>query len=488
MSLKIALLGLFHESNTFLDKSTTLADFRNGHWLTGPDILREYEEAHHEIGGMLEVLYREDIEVIPVMYAEATPGGVISSETYNSLLQQMMGELEKILPVDGCLVVPHGAAVSESFPDMDGHWLSLLREKAGKGTPIIGTLDPHANVSRLMVSSTNALIAYKTNPHIDQRQTGKEAASLLVKLLQKKLKPLQILMEIPLAISIEQQYTANDPCKSIYAFAHKLSQQEGILSVSILLGFPYADVREMGSSVIVVSDNKKDLALSVGKQLETYILDHKEHFVGSKRDISFSLSLLKDSKKPVLMLDMGDNIGGGAPGNSAFLLDALEQYEKCKYFICLYDPLAVLQAAKYKTGDSFDLPIVVNQDTANTNVIRVTLLQLTDGKFKETNPRHGGQVNYDMGNIAIVSTGKGNIVMLTSLRVPPFSLQQLTSFHILPADFDVLVAKGVIAPIAAYAPVCPTIMQVNTPGITQADMTLFKYNNRRKPLFPFESL
>ncbi len=78
--------------------------------------------------------------------------------------------------------------------------------------------------------------------------------------------------------------------------------------------------------------------------------------------------------------------------------------------------------------------------------------------------------------------------MLTSLRIPPFSLKQLTSFNIFPGDFDVIVAKGVNAPIAAYAPVCPTIMQVNTPGITQADMTLFKYTNRRKPLFPFENL
>lgn len=488
MPIKIALLGIFHESNTFLDKPTTLSDFRKGHWLTGPEILKEYAEAHHEIGGMLEVLDQENIEVVPVMYAEATPGGIISSETYESLLQQMMQELEKVLPVDGFLVTPHGAAVSETFRDMDGHWLSLLRKKAGKDKPIVGTLDPHANVSRLMVSSTDALIAYKTNPHIDQRQTGRLAAGLLLELLRGNIMPQQILVEVPLAISIEQQYTGNDPCKSLYAYAHQLSQQEGILSVSILFGFPYADVREMGSSVIVVSDNRRDLALSVGKQLENYMISHREHFIGSKRGISSSLSLLKDSKKPVLMLDMGDNVGGGAPGDSAFLLDALEQHGKYKYFICLYDPQAVLQAEKYKTGDSFDIPVVVSNPDAITKVIRITLLRLADGKFKETSPRHGGQVNYDMGNTAIVSTIKGSIIMLTSLRVPPFSLQQLTAFDIIPGDFDILIAKGVNAPIAAYGPVCPTIMQMNTPGVTQADMTLFKYHNRRKPLFPFERL
>ena len=487
MSIRIALLGIYHESNTFLDKPTTLSDFKNGHWLTGGDIRKEYQDAFHEIGGMIEVLDQEAMEVLPIMYAEATPGGIISSEAYETLLQKMMEELEKSLPVDGCLVVPHGAAVSEDFPDMDGHWLSLLRNKVGKEIPIIGTIDPHANVSQLMISSTDALIAYKTNPHIDQREVGKEAANMLVNVLQKKIRPLQFLIEVPLAISIEQQYTEKDPCKSLYAYASQLSKQNGILSISVELGFPYADVSEMGTSFIVVSNNNKDLALSTGKQLERYIINNKERFIGNKKDISSVLPLLKDSRKPILMLDMGDNVGGGAPGNSTFLLEALEQLGNCKFFICLYDPQAVFQAEKYKLGQPFTLIISKEKNIEKAYEISVTLLRLSEGTFKETSPRHGGQVNYDMGNIAIVSTLKGNIIMLTSLRVFPCSLRQLTSFNLSPEDFDIIVAKGVNAPIAAYAPVCPTIMQVNTPGVTQADMTMFKYKNRRRPLFPFES-
>jgi len=116
------------------------------------------------------------------------------------------------------------------------------------------------------------------------------------------------------------------------------------------------------------------------------------------------------------------------------------------------------------------------------------LLKKADGKFSELTAKHGGQVNYDMGSIVIVETDKGNVVMLGSLRVPPFSLQQLLAFGIDPAAFDVMVAKGVNAPIAAYAPACPTIIQVNTPGVTQADMTLFNYSNRRRPLHPFENI
>ncbi len=488
MSLRIALLGIYHESNTFLDKPTELSDFKKGHWLFGDDIIQEYKDAYHEIGGMIEVLDQEGIEIVPVMYAEATPGGKITSETYYILLQKMMEELEPILPVDGCLVVPHGAAVSESFADMDGHWLSLLRNKVGMQIPIIGTIDPHANVSQLMISSTDALVAYKTNPHVDQHQVGKEAANILVKALQKKIRPQQLLIEIPLAISIEQQYTGKDPCKSLYDYVAQLSKERDILSISIVLGFPYADVKEMGTSVIVIMNNNKNQALSVGKKVEGYIVDRKETFVGNKKDISSVLPLIADSKKPILMLDMGDNVGGGAPGNSIFLLEELEEFGNWKFFICLYDPKVVKQTSQYKSGDLFDINISNNEYESKSFVINVRLLEASEGKFKETDPRHGGQVNYDMGNIAIVSTLRGNVIMLTSLRIPPFSLRQLTTFNISPGDFDIIVAKGVNAPIAAYAPVCPTIIQVNTPGVTQADMTRFNYENRRKPLYPFENL
>jgi microcystin degradation protein MlrC len=390
------------------------------------------------------------------------------------------------LPVDGCLVVPHGAAVSESFPDMDGHWLSLLRNKLGKHIPVIGTLDPHANASPLMIASTDGLIAYKTNPHIDQRQVGKEAADLMVHILKGDAKPVQMLVQPPLAISIEQQYTSEDPCKSLYAYARQLSQEKEILSISIILGFPYADVTEMGTSFIIIADRNKEAAMHAGKQLESYVMDRLDHFSGKKMDTAAALSLLEDSVKPILLLDMGDNIGGGSPGNSLHLLKALERSGLYKSFVCIYDPEAVITAAKYDPGDIFTLSLT---DTdKSTYAIEATLQQLADGRFAESAPRHGGQVNYNMGNIAIVSTAKGNVVMLTSQRVPPFSLRQLTAFGIFPCDFEVVVAKGVNAPIAAYGPECPTVIQVNTPGVTQADMTAFIYKSRRKPLFPFEKL
>lgn len=483
--MRVAVLGIYHESNTFLPKKTTFEDFENGHLLRGEAIIEEYEKAHHELGGIIEVLRKNNVEIIPILYAEATPGGIITADTYERLLKEaMQGMKDVLLPVDGVMVVPHGAGVSEKYRDMDGHWLSELRKIVGHEMPIIGTLDPHANVSQLMVDSTNALVAYKTNPHVDQRAVGKEAAQIMVNFLANKISPKQVIRQFPLAISIEQQYTSAQPCKSLYQYVHSFLENEGVISVSVILGFPYADVAEMGSAIIVVADNEEK-ANHIAFKVEEYVLSRHHHFVGVKKSVKDVLEEIPQHEKPILMLDMGDNIGGGSPGNSLVLLKGLEEVENTRSFISIYDPEAVKICAQQQIGSAFDLTINGDEDVYSAEV---TLINLVLGKFSESTPRHGGQVNYDMGQTAIVKTKNKTTIMLNSLRTPPFSLQQLLSAEVEPLMQDVIVAKGVNAPIAAYGPVCGSIVQVNTPGYTQADMTLFNHKHRRKPLFPFENI
>ncbi|TKT86573.1 M81 family metallopeptidase [Dyadobacter frigoris] len=484
---RIALLGIYHETNTFIETPTTLDDFKNGYWLAGNAIRTEYEGANHEISGVIDLIDSSiDMELVPVLYVSATPGGLIEKETYEYIVNQMMLALDAVLPVDGCIVVPHGAGVAESYADMDGHWLALLRNKLGMEIPVTGTLDPHANVSHVMVAATDALVAYSTNPHVDQYETGRRAATIMAEMLRGNISPVQQLIQLPLAISIEQQYTSHEPCKSLYAYAQNFQYQYKLLSISVLLGFPYADVAEMGSGFIIIGD-KNTLARKVGfladkgGELHAYMLARKKDFNGSKNDIETLLTSLLTIPRPVLMLDMGDNVGAGSAGNSTFLLEYLEGQNISKLFICIHDSLAVQEACKHQPGDSFEL--IIGEKGYKSMVL---LKQISDGIFTEDTPKHGGFVNYDMGITAIVETAKGNTMMLTTKRTPPYSLRQMTAFGIEPGSFDIIIAKGVNAPIAAYEQVCPTIMQVNTPGVTQADMTLFKYKNRRKPMFPFE--
>ncbi|HSF44547.1 MAG TPA: M81 family metallopeptidase [Chitinophagaceae bacterium] len=486
--MRVALMGIVHESNSFVSELTTLDQFRKGHWLFGDDIVKEYRDAFHEIGGMLEAMEEAGIDVIPIMYAEATPGGKVSRHAIEHLTNEMFSELSKNLPVDGCLVVPHGAGVSELHDDMDGYWLSQLRSFVGADIPVIGTIDPHANVSEAMVRSTTALVSYKTNPHIDQRRTGKEAGNLMAAVLNGKIKPMQLFKALPLAISIEQQLTDKDPCKELLSLAKEVERSEKILSTSIVLGFPYADVPEMGSSVIVIADGDKEAGRAALSVLVEHVIRHREKFNGVKHNIGDLIDFMASLKKPILLLDMGDNVGGGAPGDSIYLLDQLEDAGERNSFICIYDPTSVQKAKAFDPGKIFEISFGDRPDKGEIRIRKAELISKGSGQFSEHAPRHGGQVHFDMGEIAILRTGNDHTVMLTSMRVPPFSLNQITSFGLEPLKFDSIVAKGVNAPIAAYQGICPSILQVNTPGVTQADMTRFVYKNRRVPLYPFEEI
>lgn len=486
MVKRVGVIGIHHESNTFVDGLTTLADFKQHYWLEGDDVVGVFRNAYHELGGMFEALEEEGIVAVPLIYAEALPSGVVSGSVLSTFISRMGVAIDAAGPLDGFLVAPHGAAVSEFFLDMDGHWLTALRNKIGPHVPVVGTLDPHANLSERMVAATDALIAYKTNPHTDQRDVGREAALLIARMLRNEVKPVAHFVELPLAISIEQQHTAVEPCKSLFVYAAELESLVGVLSVSVCIGFPYSDVPEMGTSVLVIEERGTGAGPLVAERLRKFILSDKSRFNGLKKDVVTVISEMDVWETPILFLDMGDNIGGGAPGNLVGLLEAFEQHGKGPFFISIFDPEAVARACAYAPRDRFTLELGLRYKQPGGYRCNVELQWIKNGSFHEQHARHGGYTKFEMGLTALVITDHGNTIMLTSQRVPPFSLQQLLAFDMVPQAFRMIVAKGVNAPLAAYGPVCKTICQVDTEGPTQADMTRFTYIHRKVPLYPFE--
>jgi microcystin degradation protein MlrC len=187
---------------------------------------------------------------------------------------------------------------------------------------------------------------------------------------------------------------------------------------------------------------------------------------------------------------MGDNIGGGAPGDGTILLKALIDAGVKAAFVSLHDPAAVEAAEKAGKGKSVSLSMGGKgpKEAGAPIATKAKVVGLFDGKFSESEARHGGRTEYSMGRTAVVELPGGQTVMLTTDRVAPFSLGQLTSCELDPKKFKAIVAKGVHAPVAAYRSVCPTMIRVNTPGIATADLTKLDYQHRRKPLFPLEAI
>ena len=176
--------------------------------------------------------------------------------------------------------------------------------------------------------------------------------------------------------------------------------------------------------------------------------------------------------------------------DSTHLVHAIRRHGIRPAFVCLCDPPAVQQAAQAGVGARIRMSVGGRTDRRHGEPYddEFTVLGLYDGKFHEPQPRHGGFTDCDQGPTAVVRGDSGITVMLTTRRMPPFSLRQLTAFDVDPGTFHVLVAKGVNAPVAAYQPVCRHLIRVNTPGCTTADLTMLDYQHRRRPMFPFESV
>ncbi|MCB1234428.1 MAG: M81 family metallopeptidase [Verrucomicrobiae bacterium] len=486
--MRVGILALLQESNTFIPSRTTLRHFEEDLLLSGEAIRERFTGAKHEIGGFLAGLQAAGIEAVPVFAARAYPHGPIEGPTFDALLTRMFDALGEAGPLDAILAAPHGATVAENHPDADGHWLSRLRESVGPACPIVATLDPHANLSPKMVAATDALIAYRTNPHLDQLETGLRAAALLARTLAGEIRPVQAAAYPPMAINIQRQQTAEPPLRELYDLAAAYRAEREILSDSLILGFPYADVPEMGSATLVVTDDDPALAEVVARELALEMWERRESFEPAFTDVESAVTSAMAGRERITFLDMGDNVGGGGPGDATWLFAELEHRRAEGAFICLHDPDNVTRCAEAGPGAELELDLGGKSGDLHGHPVssRCRVVSLHEGRFHEAQARHGGFGTFDMGRTAIARTAGGLTAMLTSRRVPPFSLEQLRHCGLDPADFRAFVAKGVIAPMAAYAECSDRFIHVNTPGCTSADMKRLEFSKRRRPLFPFE--
>lgn len=492
--MRVGIVALLHESNTFLSRSTVLEDFQRDLLVTGEAVREAFRESHHEVGGFFHGASNEEcpdpvIEPVPIFAARTVPSGTITKECWSDLMTTLRASLTAAGSLDGLLVAPHGATVSEAEPDADGHWLSLVREWVGTDIPIIGTLDAHANLSPRMVDACNALIAYRSNPHLDQFARGVEAAHLMRATLAGRVRPVMAASFPPVAINIERQRTTDPHLARFLELADQQRTQPGILTNSLLLGFPYSDVEEMGAATIAVADGDPVGARSAAAELALDIWNRREEFIGHLVSVEEAIEHCRQVAGPIGLLDMGDNVGGGSAADGTVLAQALHAARLGSAFVCLYDPEAVKEIEAAGVGQQLALSVGGKTDDRHGEPLEVNVLvqSLHDGRFTESAVRHGGFRDFDQGRSAVITTESGLTILVTSRRMVPFSLQQLLSCDLDPTSFRAIVMKGVHAPVAAYESVCSELIRVNTPGTTCADLSQLEFHHRRRPMFPWES-
>lgn len=487
--VRIAVGGLMHESNTFAASPTGLAAFVTGGLETGDGIAARWGEAHHEVGGFFLGATELGFEAVPTLMAWATPAGPLTAEAYAELTERLVRAIDAAGPVDAVLLALHGAMVADGQADADGATLAKVRALIGPRRPLIVSLDYHANVSALMASASDALVAYRTYPHIDQRTRGRKAATLAWSAALGRVRPTQAISKPPLLIHLLAQETERAPMKTLMAEVALLDQAPGILDASLLAGFPYADVAATGPTCVIVTDGDPALASETAERLSARVWEQRRALTanppGPREAVSAALGA---SRTPVVLVDLGDNIGGGSAADSTVLIHELLAQGASGSIVVLFDPESVEKCAGAGIGAQVALAAGGKVDrNAPPLEVRGRVRLLHDGRYIEDLPRHGGIRQNDQGRTAVVDLEHDNTLVLTSLRHPPFSLGQLTSLGLAPAAARVIVVKAAVAYKAAYAPIAGTIIEVDTPGLTASSPARFTYHRIRRPILPLDS-
>lgn len=483
--MRLLIAGLMHESNTFSSTPADRRRFEQGSFATGSDAIPVWKDAHHEFGGFIEGATRFDYEPVPSVMAWATPSGPVDDAVFEEVVDRIIADYRKS-PADGVLLALHGAMVTARYPSADTEVLRRVREAIGPEVPLVASLDFHANCDPRMTDHADALVGYQTYPHVDQRQRGLVAAELLARTVRGEVRPVTRIAKRPMIANILGQATDREPMKGLMAVARAAEKRPGVMSVSVMGGFQYADVPCMGPSVIAVADGDQELARSVAEDLADRMWDVRHGLSVPCASAEEAVRRARAAAHgPVVLVDLGDNVGGGSAGDGTVLLAEMLKQKVDSGVVVLFAPDAVREC---EPGSRFARRVGGAVDRLHGDPVDVsgTVTGLFDGTWVEAEARHGGRRHNDQGPTAVVRLDGGITLVLNSLQTPPFSLGQLTSLGIDPRTVRMVVVKAAVAYKAAYAPVAAEIVEVDTPGVTAVSPARFPYRHIPRPMFPLD--
>ncbi len=491
---RILIVGLFHETHTFLDGVTSWADFRVHR---GDEMLTAKGDSS-PLGGALATAAELNWEIVPTLTVHALPSALVADEVFTHFWQEFRAAAASELKrgLDGIYLVLHGAMTCESIPDVDGEFLERLSALPdARGVPVFGVFDLHANFTARMAAYANGLVGYRENPHIDARESAIRAAHLLDRAVRAGERPKMYFAHPPIVWPPTGTATNADPMKSLLLLARSLErQQPEFWEVSVVGGFAFADTPETGVSFTIVTTGSSAeaegaLAELCARAMELAPLGNviEEPVAEVLRRIPpnvFGLTVLAEPS---------DNIGGGAPGDSTGLLRALIEHDASNAAVCLCDAAAVEHLRGLRPGERVALPLGGRGSRLDAGPLslEVELIRLVEGRFElEDKQSHLASAcgdRFDMGHCAVVRH-RGVTILLTSNRTPPMDLGQWRHVGLPPEKFSIIGVKAAVAHRRAYDPIATRQYWVDTPGPCSSRLAALPYRKLIRPIYPLDPL
>jgi len=356
---RIAIAGLAIESSTFSPAKTVESDFKAR---VDDDVFSFYPFLEKDS------TLRNKVNWIPTLRGHALPGGIVTRETYESLVDKTLEKLEKYLPYDGLFFDIHGAMSVEGIDDPEGDFIKKVRQIVGYDTVISTSMDLHGNVSYDLAKETDLITCYRMAPHEDAIESKRRAVTNLIERLENgKRKPLyKSRIEVPILLPGEKTSTRVEPAKSLYAKVDPETKKEGVLDAAIWVGYPWADEPRNHAVIMVTGDSKEQVKKSSEYLAKSFwnVKDEFE-FIAPVGNLSESVDLAIETKtKPFIISDMGDNPTAGGAGDVTWTLDRLLKRKEFKksdgpslIYASIPGPKLVEKAKKLKPSKRGELEI-----------------------------------------------------------------------------------------------------------------------------------
>ncbi len=485
--MRIITGTISHETNVRSNIVTDLDEFRKRCLLYGDALFEHFDGTKTSAGGIIEGCRRHGFELIPTVFASATPSGTITAEAFDTIVSGILEGMQHTQDIDAVVLHLHGAGVSEVYPDIEGKVLEEVRHIVG-AIPLVVTFDFHANYTDRMVENADLLIGYDTYPHIDGYERGVEAVNLTARMLGGTLKPTKAFRQPPMLPALQAQFTGRYPMHTVLEEVHRMEALPGVETITVAAGFPWSDIPEAGMSFIVTTNDDQQLADELAQALHDMVWNLRHAFLVNPTPIRQALRHVKAATKtPIVLADIGDNPGGGAPEDGTYVLEAILQEELAGGVLAvIWDPEVVTKALDAGEGQAVDLHLGGHTDTLHGAPLKVTarVKGLSDGTFTNEGPMGTGAAS-DMGPTAVLDIG-GNDVIVTSKRLQPLDLQLYKSLGIDLETKRFIVVKSSVHYRAAHEPIAAEVIELDTPGLTSPRLTGFGFTNIRRPIFPLD--
>jgi microcystin degradation protein MlrC len=481
---RIAIGGFQHETNTFAPSKADYAAFEaGGGWpgaQYGEPIFTAVEGANIPAAGAIQALRQLGHSLVGTAWAAASPSAHVTADAFERIAGEMVKRLQAAGPVDAVYLDLHGAMVVDTFDDGEGELLRRVREVVGRSVPVVASLDLHANVTHAMIERADALVAYRTYPHVDMAETGARAARVLHRMLGSGKRPEGSFHQLDYLTGIPSQCSFIEPCKAIYQELSRLEDRHGAV-LSFTPGFPMADFAECGMAVFGYG------APEAVQRLRGVVEDSEKSFAMELHDAADAVRRAKSRGEPgapVVLADTQDNPGAGGNGDTTGLLKVLIQQDAPDAVLgMLIDPASAQRAHEVGQGNASVFALGGRSGIPGDAPLQgeFSVERLGDGRFTCTGPMFKG-FRMNLGAMALLRSraAPGVRVVLASRKCQAADQEMFRHLGVEPRRSRIVALKSSVHFRADFEPIAKDVLVVKAPGPALADPAEFKWTKLRK--------